>query len=151
MAEKSRESRPRTREERRADTLRRLATDVDCWVASADAAGNAYLVPLSYYWTGSEVVLATPHDSTTAQNLLRAGRARVGIGPTRDVVLVDGTVAEGVDDATADAHTSHTGFDARREREAYVYLRLAPVEIRAWREADELRGRLLMRDGRWLG
>jgi hypothetical protein len=142
---------PRTRDERRADTLRRLATDVDCWVASADAAGNAYLVPLSYYWTGSELVLATPRDSTTAQNLLRAGRARVGLGPTRDVVLVDGTVADGIDDETADAHTRHTGFDARREREPYVYLRLAPVEIRAWREADELKGRLVMRDGRWLG
>jgi hypothetical protein len=141
---------PRTRDERRADTLRRLAADVDCWVASADTAGNAYLVPLSYHWTGSELVLATPRSSTTAQNLLRAGRARVGIGPTRDVVLVDGTLDEGVDDATADAHTIHTGFDARTEPEEYVYLRLVPVEIRAWREADELSGRLLMRDGRWL-
>ena len=140
----------RTRDERRGDTLRRLATDVDCWVASADAAGNAHLVPLSYYWTGSELVVATPRGSTTAQNLLRAGRARVGLGPTRDVVLVDGTLAEGVDDATADAHTAHTGFDARREEEEYVYLRLMPVEIRAWREADELSGRLLMRAGRWL-
>jgi hypothetical protein len=142
---------PRTRDERRSDTLRRLAADVDCWVASADATGNAHLVPLSYYWTGDELVLATPRASTTAQNLLRAGRARVGVGPTRDVVLVDATIAEGVDDATADAHTSHTGFDAREEPEDYVYLRLRPVEIRAWREADELRGRLLMRDGRWLG
>jgi hypothetical protein len=141
---------PRTRDERRADTQRRLATDVDCWIASADAAGNAYLVPLSYYWTGSELVLATLRNSTTAQNLLRAGRARVGVGPTRDVVLVDGTIAEGVDEATADAHTSHTGFDARTEPEDYVYLRLVPLEIRAWREANELRGRLLMRGGRWL-
>jgi hypothetical protein len=140
----------RTREERKADTLRRLAHDVDCWVASADEAGNAYLVPLSYYWTGDELVLATPRESTTARNLLRAGRARVGIGPTRDVVLVDGAIAVGVDDATADAHTAHTGFDARAEPEDYVYLRLRPAEIRAWREADELRGRLLMRDGRWL-
>ena len=140
----------RPREERRADTLRRLEQDVDCWVASADAAGNAYLVPLSYYWDGAVLVLATPRESTTARNLLRAGRARVGIGPTRDVVIVDGAVTEGVDEATADAHSEHTGFDARTEPEDYVYLRLAPTEIRAWREADELAGRLLMRAGRWL-
>ena len=140
----------RTREERQRDTLRRLEQDVDCWVASADEEGNAYLVPLSYYWTGDELVLATPRDSTTARNLLRAGRARVGIGPTRDVVLVDGAITAGVDDATADAHTAHTGFDARTEPEDYAYLRLTPAEIRAWREANELRGRLLMRDGRWL-
>lgn len=141
---------PRSREERRADTLRRLEQDVDCWVASADTAGNAYLVPLSYYWDGTALVLATPRKSVTAANLLRAGRARVGIGPTRDVVIVDGVIEEGVDDVTADAHTAHTGFDARAEPQDYVYLRLTPLELRAWREADELAGRLLMRDGRWL-
>lgn len=81
---------------------------------------------------------------------MRAGVARVGVGPTRDVVLADGRVTEGVDDATADAHTEHTGFDARTEPGDYVYLRVTPTEIRAWREANELSGRLLMRDGVWL-
>jgi hypothetical protein len=69
---------------------------------------------------------------------LRAGVARVGVGPTRDVVLVDGRVTEGVDDATADAHTEHTGFDARTEAGDYVYLRVTPTGIRAWPEANEL-------------
>jgi hypothetical protein len=32
----------------------------------------------------------------------------------------------------------------------YVYLRVTPIEMRAWREANELAGRLLMRDGAWL-
>ena len=141
---------PRSRAQRRQDTLARLRTDVDCWVASADEVGNAHLVPLSYHWDGAELVLATPRASVTARNLLRAGTARVAVGPTRDVVLVDGTVAEGVDEAAADAHTAHTGFDARTEPQDYVYLRVAPREIRAWREANELSGRLLMRDGAWL-
>jgi hypothetical protein len=141
---------PRSRAQRIADTRERLRSDVDCWVASADEAGNAYLVPLSYYWDGSALVLATPRASTTATHLVRAGVARLGIGPTRDVVLVDGSVSEGVDGATADAHTEHTGFDARTENEDYVYLRVTPVEIRAWREANELSGRLLMRGGEWL-
>jgi len=140
----------RSREQRIADTRERLRRDVDCWVASADEVGNAYLVPLSYYWDGEALVLATPRGSRTATNLLRAGVARLGIGPTRDVVLVDGRITEGVDDATADAHTEHTGFDARTENEDYVYLRVTPVEIRAWREANELAGRLLMREGAWL-
>jgi hypothetical protein len=141
---------PRTREQRIVDTRERLDADVDCWVASADEVGNAYLVPLSYYWDGTALVLATPRSSPTATNLLRAGVARLGLGPTRDVVLVDGRVAEGVDDATADAHTEHTGFDAREETADYVYLRVTPIEIRAWREANELAGRLLMREGKWL-
>ncbi len=95
-------------------------------------------------------MLATPRSSPTATNLLRAGVARVGVGPTRDVVLIDGRVTEGVDDATADAHTEHSGFDARTASGDYVYLRVTPIEIRAWREANELSGRLLMRDWVWL-
>ena len=141
---------PRARAQRKADALQRLEQDVDCWVASADEAGNAYLVPLSFYWDGAALVLATPRASRTATNLLRAGVARIGLGPTRDVVLVDGRVSEGVDEAVADAHTEHTGFDARTEPEDYVYLRVTPTEIRAWREANELAGRLLMRAGVWL-
>ena len=127
-----------------------LRSGVDCWVASADGVGNAHLVPLSYLWDGAALVLATPRSSPTARNLLRAGVARIGVGPTRDVVLVDGRVTEGVDDGTADAHAAHTGFDARDEPDDYVYLRVTPTEVRAWREANELAGRLLMRDGAWL-
>jgi hypothetical protein len=127
-----------------------LRTEIDCWVASADELGNAHLVPLSHYWDGEALVLATPRSSATATNLLRAGVARVGVGPTRDVVLVDGRVTQGVDDATATAHAEQTGFDARRTPGDYVYLRVTPTEIRAWREANELSGRLLMRDGVWL-
>ena len=138
---------PRSRAQRKADTLASLRTEVDCWVASADELGNAHLVPLSHYWDGAALVLATPRSSPTATNLLRAGVARVGVGPTRDVVLVDGRVTEGVDDATADEHTEHTGFDARTEPGDYVYLRVTPTEIRAWSEANELSGRLLIRTG----
>jgi hypothetical protein len=141
---------PRSRAQRKADTLALLRSEVDCWVASADAIGNAHLVPLSYYWDGAALVLATPRTSPTATNLLRAGIARIGVGPTRDVVIVDGRVTEGVDGAAADAHTQHAGFNARQEPDDYVYLRVTPTEIRAWREANELSGRLLMRDGRWL-
>jgi len=31
-----------------------------------------------------------------------------------------------------------------------VYLVLRPVRVQAWREADEMTGRTLMRDGEWL-
>ena len=74
--------------------LAKLRDDVDLWVASADETGEAYLVPLSFHWDGAALTLATPRSSPTAVNLLRAGRARVALGPTRDVVIVEGTVAE---------------------------------------------------------
>ena len=143
----------RSLEQRTADVLARLREDVDLWVASADAEGNAYLVPLSFVWDGAAVTFATPRSSRTARNLVRAGSARVALGLTRDVVMLDGVVeaiAIGTDPALEEAHAAATGFDPRAEPEEYVYLRITPREIQAWREANELSGRQLMRAGQWL-
>ena len=75
----------RSRAQRILDTLARLRGDVDLWVASADANGSAYLVPLSHYWDDMALTVATPRESRTATNLVRAGWARVALGPTRGV------------------------------------------------------------------
>jgi hypothetical protein len=143
----------RTRSQRRSDTLAKLRSEVDLWVASADETGGAYLVPLSYYWDGSTLTIATPRASRTAMNLVRAGRARVALGPTRDVVIIEGRVEAisiGTDTGLEDAHAAATGFDPRTLAEEYVYLRITPDTVQAWREANELDGRQLMRRGEWL-
>jgi hypothetical protein len=144
---------PRSPEQRKLDTLERLRTDVDLWIASAAADGEAYLVPLSFYWDGATLTMATPRASRTAHNLIRAGTARTALGPTRDVVIVDGTIEAvpiGVDVELENAHARATGFDPRTLASEYVYLRLTPQRIQAWREANELAGRDVMRDGLWL-
>jgi hypothetical protein len=143
---------PRSREQRVRDTLEKLRTEVDLWVASADRDGNAYLVPLSYHWDGTALTIATPRASRTATNLLRAGRARVALGPTRDVLMIDGAVAElpaGSDPGLESEHAAATGFDPREEPEDYIYLRLHPETVQAWREADELLDRTIMSGGVW--
>ena len=143
----------RSRAERTADTLERLRRDVDLWVASASEDGHAYLVPLSYHWDGSTLTIATPSASLTARNLIRAGWVRAALGQTRDVVIVEGRVEAipiGADPELGDAHARSTGFDPRTLADEYVYLRIAPKEIQAWRESNELEGRVLMRDGSWL-
>jgi hypothetical protein len=143
----------RSPQQRKADTLARLATDVDLWVASADARGRAHLIPLSFIWDGTALTVATPRAGRTARNLIRAGRARVALGPTRDVVIIDGPVEPitiGTDPDMEDAHASATGFDPRTLPEEYVYLRITPEDVQAWREENELAGRRIMRGGRWL-
>jgi Pyridoxamine 5'-phosphate oxidase len=143
----------RSRAQRRIDVLAKLRTDVDLWVASADESGGAYLVPLSYVWDDSALTIATPRASRTAKNLVRAGWARVALGTTRDVVIVEGPVEAipiGTDTRLEDAHAQATGFDPRTLAEVYVYLRITPHTVQAWREANELEGRQLMRRGEWL-
>jgi Pyridoxamine 5'-phosphate oxidase len=143
----------RSRAQRKADTLARLRSDVDLWVASADEEGNAHLVPLSFYWDGATLTTSTPRASRTGTNLLRAGWARVALGHTRDVVIVEGPVEPleiGTDPPLEDAHAEATGFDPRTLAEEYIYLRITPDTLQAWRESNELKGRRLMRGGAWL-
>jgi nitroimidazol reductase NimA-like FMN-containing flavoprotein (pyridoxamine 5'-phosphate oxidase superfamily) len=146
---------PRTPQQRQRDTLDRLSRDVDAWVATADAASGApYLVPLSFVWDGSTFLIATPGSSPTGRNLRANGKVRLGIGPTRDVVVVEGTAraltADEIPQEVGDAFAAKTGFDPRRLTPAYLYFRIRPHRLQAWREANELKGRDLMRDGRWL-
>ena len=145
---------PRCRQQRKQDTLRRLANDVDAWVATAGNGGTPYLVPLSFVWDGSALLIATPAFSPTSHNLQATGRVRVGIGPTRDLVLIEGMAtaleAGEVSVEVGDAFAEKTGFDPRRLTTPYCYFRIHPQRIQAWREANELDGRDLMRDGQWL-
>ncbi len=140
---------------RKRDTLRRLEHDVDGWVATADSAGGTpYLVPLSFLWDDQTLVVSTSTASPTSRNLLASGRVRIGIGPTRDLILIEGTARplskDEVTDELGDAFAVKTGFDPRELTTPYTYFRIQPVRIQAWREANELDGRDLMRDGRWL-
>ncbi len=145
----------RSPEQRKKDTLHRLEHDADVWVATAAAGGGApYLVPLSFLWDGSTLLLATPAASPTGRNLRETGAVRLGLGPTRDVVMIEGTVetvtpAE-LSEEEGDLFAARTGFDPRRLSTPYLYFRVTPRRVQAWREENELSGRQLMRDGKWL-
>jgi hypothetical protein len=169
---------PRNRAQRKADTLAKLsAPAADAWVASA--AGNApYLVPLSLVWLNDRIVVALAADSRTARNIKTHGTARLALGPTRDVVMIDatfereiptadtkattnanpdGNVDAQADPATetdavtlADGYAAQSDWDPRDAGGNYVYFVLRPERIQAWRESNELSGRTLMRAGTWL-
>ncbi|MHA4819956.1 pyridoxamine 5'-phosphate oxidase family protein [Streptomyces aculeolatus] len=145
---------PRTRARRRRDTEHRLAHDVDVWVASAAPDGTPYLVPLSFSWDGAAVWVATPAGSPTGRNLAATGAARLALGPTRDVTVIDGGVEVFELDALPREHgdrfAARAGFDPRGAAGPYRWFRITPRRILAWREVNELKGRELMRDGRWL-
>jgi hypothetical protein len=145
---------PRSAQQRKQDTLDRLATDKDAWVATAGPDGIPYLVPLSYFWDGATFTLSTPEATPTARNLAASGLVRLGLGPTRDVVLIEGTVqtftADTVPDEVADAYAAGTRWDPRKERNRHSFFRITPVRIQAWREVNEIKARELMTGGDWL-
>ncbi len=151
---------PRPAAQRKAETLAKLSADAaDIWVASASisdaGAAQAYLVPLSLGWVDTRIVLALEADSRTARNIVERGAARLALGPTRDVVMIDAVLEHTYDAADTPAALAYgyalqSDWDPRTAGDGYVYLVLRAERIQAWREANELRGRTLMRDGEWL-
>ncbi len=145
---------PRSRAERRRDTEHRLGRDVDVWVASASADGAPYLVPLSFDWDGEALLVATPAASPTGRNLAATGSARLALGHTRDVSMIEGDVEvleiDALPQEQGDRFAERSGFDPRSLATPYRWFRITPRRIQAWREVNELPDRELMRDGRWL-
>jgi hypothetical protein len=145
----------RTAKERKEDSLILLEREVDAWVATAgQVSGTPYLVPLSFLWYGGTLLISTPANSPTSRNLQATGKVRLGIGPTRDLILIEGTVqtlaASEISAELGDAFAAKTGFDPRELENPYLYFRIQPQRLQAWREANELEDRELMRDGAWI-
>ena len=129
--------------------------NLDGWIATASTAGTAHLVPLSLAWDGQRLIVATEPDAVTTRNLADSGRARVGAGETRDVVMIDARLetsypAEAAPAAIVDAYLAQSDWDPRDQGIPFVFSVLVPERIQAWREADEITGRTLMRGGNWL-
>jgi len=151
---------PRSPGQRKADTLAKLrAPAADVWVASgsvsADGQSQPYLVPLSLAWVDERAVIALEAGSRTARNLAGNRTARLALGPTRDVVLIDVVLEQALDvadapTAIADRYAEQSDWDPREAGGQFVFLVLRPDRIQAWREVNELPGRTLMRGGSWV-
>ena len=101
------------------------------------------------------LVISTPSASPTSRNLLASGRVRIGIGPNPrpdpDRRQPRGPFpTHEIADELGDAFAAKTGFDPRELVTPYTWFRIQPERVQAWREANELDGRDLMRDGLWL-
>lgn len=144
----------RDRATRKTDALRQLtAHAADGWVATASVDGRPHLVPLSLAWVDERIVIALEAASLTARNIASAGVVRLGVGQTRDVVLIDASLeaTHGVDEVEAigQAYASQSDWEPRGLA-GYVFLVLRPTRIQSWREVNEFAGRWLMKDGVWL-
>jgi len=142
-------------EERKADALAKLtASDTNVWVASSSPTGDVHLVPVSHTWNGHQIVLATEPGSRTVANVTTNPRVSLALGDTRDVVMIDAVLAETVPKSTAPAalaegYAAQAGWDPQTDGD-YVYLVFGPERIEVWREAEDLAGRTVMRNGAWV-
>src|SRR6266550_808971 len=144
----------RTVAKRKADVLAALEAQGDMWLSSADSAGRPHLIAVSAWWDGTDVVVATRLSTRTAANLANGGVAKLGAGSPADVVMIDArlietTPAENATE-TAVGFSAAVGWDPRDEGAGWAFFRLRPTRIQAYRGYEELEGRNVMRNSRWM-
>ncbi|MBQ0849376.1 pyridoxamine 5'-phosphate oxidase family protein [Streptomyces sp. BH-SS-21] len=146
---------PRRTPERRRDTLQRLDTERDVWASTAHPEHGPHQVPLWFRWDGHAVWMCTGAASVTVRNIRAEPRVRLALPDAFDVVLLQGEAECFPDDRVppdaAEAFAEKFGWDPRAEEGPFVYVRVVPRTVRAWRGEPELRGRVVMRDGTWVG
>ncbi|TDD96474.1 hypothetical protein E1298_03045 [Actinomadura rubrisoli] len=145
---------PRSLAERRAHARNRLETGFQMWLATGSNGHGAHLIPVAHVWDGSALYTATFTQSRTVANIKGHPQARVALGDTADVVMID-TSASLMDVPDIDADIAEryakVSTDPRTSPEGmFVYLRLHPRRIQVWNGFHEFVGRTVMRDGRWL-
>lgn len=98
--------------------------------------------------------MCTGATSVTARNVRAEPRVRLSLPDTFDVVLLQGEAEwfpdQEVPRDAAEAFAAKFGWDPRVEEGPFLYVRVVPGTVRAWRGEPELRGRVVMRDGVWL-
>jgi hypothetical protein len=144
----------RSVETRKADVLTALEGQRDLWLATADTAGRPHLIAVSAWWDGTDLVVATTVTSRTASNLPAGSQVRLAAGAPNDVIMIDATVIESVAAnqaaEVADGFAIAVGWDPREVGEGWAFYRLRPTRVQAYRGYDELEGRDVMRNSRWL-
>ncbi|TDC15167.1 hypothetical protein E1265_27155 [Streptomyces sp. 8K308] len=145
-------STPRSLPQRRAAALQRLDTNVHLWLSTASDGHGAHLIPVAYVWDGGRLTMATFVQSRTMANLKANPHARVAIGTTSDVVMIDGLV-EFVEVADIDTDSAERFARVSHDPRAmpgFRYLRMAPTRIQVWNGFNEYAGRTVMANGTWL-
>jgi hypothetical protein len=144
----------RSVETRKADVLTALEGQRDLWLATADTTGRPHLIAVSAWWDGTDLVVATTATSRTASNLPAGSQVRLAAGAPNDVIMIDATVIESVAAnqaaEVADGFAIAVGWDPRQVGEGWAFYRLRPTRIQAYRGYDEIEGRDVMRNSRWL-
>ena len=139
---------------RKADVLAALEKQHDLWLASADVAGRPHLIAVSAWWDGTDLIIATTGSSKTARNLAMNPAARVAQGAPADAIVIDAQMIESraVEDSAelAGGFAAAVGWDPREVGEGWMFFRLRPNRIQAFRGYEEIEGRDVMLRSRWL-
>jgi hypothetical protein len=139
--------------QRKTTALHKLAHEKYLWFATANGSGGPHLVPLGFVWRDERMVLASSSTNRTIGNVRETGVARVALGQTDDVVMIDGPVqlvgVDSIDTTVAAEYEQKYAVDPR-EIPGWTFLQLTPERIQVFRDAPEpTQARTVMSAGAW--
>lgn len=135
---------------RKADVMAVLEDQGHYWLATADG-GTPHAIGVSAWWRDGELVVTTLGTSRTARNLETNRRVVLMHGDPSDAVVIYSEVAGST--PAKEAGDLAAGFKSAMGWEpesGWTYFRLKPTRIQAFRGYDEIGGRDVMKEGRWL-
>src|SRR6266571_3244958 len=124
-------------ESRKRDVIAALEKQGKYFLVSADVAGRSHVIAVSAWWDGHELVVTTNGSSRTARNLAMNPYVNLDSSAVED----SAELASGFQRAM--------GWDPR-EMDGWMFYRLRPTRIQAFRGYDEIEGRDVMVRSRWL-
>ena len=138
---------------RKKDVLDALEKQGSYWLATAEVGGRPHLIAVSAWWDGSELVITTLGTSKSARNMAMNPAVTLARGDPSDAIVIQAQVIESTpvedSDQLAAGFKAAMGWDPR-EMGGWMFFRLRPTRIQAFRGYDEIEGRDVMIRSRWV-
>jgi len=138
---------------RKADVLAALDKQGHYWLATASVSGKPHVIAVSGWWDGTDLVVTTLGSSKTARNLAMSQMATLAGGDPSDAIVIQAQMIESADvekaTALAEGFEKAMGWDPR-EMAGWMFFRLRPIQIQAFRGYDEIGNRDVMLRSRWV-
>jgi hypothetical protein len=138
---------------RKADVLQTLEKQGHFWLATSEVGGRPHMIGVSGWWDGTDLVVTTAGASRTARNMGMNPLVTMAAGDPSDAIVIQAQMVDssGVAESTevASGFSAAMGWDPR-EMDGWMFFRLRPTRIQAFRGYEEIEGRDVMVKSRWL-
>jgi Pyridoxamine 5'-phosphate oxidase len=141
----------RSAEQRKKDVLAALEKQGHYWLTTAEIGGRPHVIGVSGLWDGSQVIVTTLGTSRTARNMEMNPQVVLAGGDPSDAIVIQAGVIDSsaVEDSPEIAADWHKAMGWTPEN-GWVFYRLRPTRIQAFRGYDEIEGRDVMIRSRWV-
>lgn len=141
----------RSVEQRKKDVLEALEKQGQYWLSTAEIGGRPHVIGVSALWDGSQLVVTTLGTSRTARNMsMNPQVVLTGGDPSDAIVIQAGVIDSAAVEDSPDMSADWNKAMGWTPDDGWMFFRLRPTRIQAFRGYDEIEGRDVMIRSRWL-